>query len=138
MHETASERDKRYTQGRFSPIWFLASIGITTVMTAAIVLGLPFVVHALDFEGYAGMMVAIPVWFVSGWLVGLISPGRTFAEPAIAVLVVSMPTAIMLFRTQTVKSMPAFMYLLFMALGVLFALVGAYFGERMQADPDEF
>src|SRR5690606_11244752 len=77
MHESPSQRDKRFVQGRFSPVWFLASVAIATVMTAAIVLGLPFLVQAFDFEGYAGMMIAVPVWFVSGLLVGLISPGRT-------------------------------------------------------------
>ncbi len=137
MHESPSQRDKRFVQGRFSPVWFLASVAIATVMTAAIVLGLPFLVQAFDFEGYAGMMIAVPVWFVSGLLVGLISPGRTFAEPAVAVLLVALPTAVMLFRTQTVKAMPGFMYMLFIALGVLFALVGSYFGERLQVDPDE-
>ncbi len=124
-------------QARFSPLWFLIAIGITTIMTAAIVMGLPMVARPLDFEGYAGMMVAVPVWFASGVLVGMISPGRTFMEPAIATLMVAVPTAFLLFKFQTVKTMPFFVYLLMGALGVLFALVGAYVGERMQLGPDK-
>src|SRR5688572_32018726 len=56
------------------PIFSLAVVGI---LTAAVVVGLPMIVPAFDFEASAGMMLAIPVWFVSGMLVGLISPGRS-------------------------------------------------------------
>lgn len=125
----------RYEQARFSPLWFLVAIGITSVLTAAIVMGLPLIAPPFDFEGRAGMMVAIPVWFASGVLVGLISPGKTFIEPAVATLLVAMPTAFLLFRYQTVKTMPLFMYVLMSALGVLFALVGSYAGERIQMGP---
>jgi hypothetical protein len=125
----------RYEQARFSPLWFLIAIGITSVLTAAVVMGLPLIAPPFDFEGRAGMLVAIPVWFASGVLVGLISPGKTFVEPAIATFLVSMPTAFLLFRYQTVKTMPMFMYILMAALGVLFAMVGSYAGERLQMGP---
>lgn len=116
----------------FDLLWFAIAIGVMIVLTGAIVLGLPAVVPALDFEGSAGMVVAIPVWFTGGLLVGLISPGRTFAEPVLAVLLVAVPTAFVLYSGQTVRTMPAFMYALFSAVGVLFALIGAYVGERLQ------
>jgi hypothetical protein len=38
----------------------------------------------------------------------------------------------LLFTGQTVKTMPAFMYVLMSALGVLFAMIGSYAGERIQ------
>ncbi|OQX67296.1 MAG: hypothetical protein B6A08_16080 [Sorangiineae bacterium NIC37A_2] len=116
----------------FNLLWFAIAIGVMVVLTGAIVVGLPAVIPALDFEGSAGMMVAIPVWFVGGMLVGLISPGRTFTEPAVAVFLVALPTAFILYSGQTVRTMPAFMYVLFSALGVLFSLIGAYVGERLQ------
>ncbi|HEX2734459.1 MAG TPA: hypothetical protein VHM70_22780 [Polyangiaceae bacterium] len=125
----------RYEQARFSALWFLIAIGITSILTAAVVMGLPLVAPPLDFEGRAGMMVAIPVWFASGVLVGLISPGKTFVEPAVATFLVAIPTAFLLFRYQTVKTMPMFMYVLMSALGVLFALLGSYAGERLQMGP---
>jgi hypothetical protein len=106
-----------------------------TVTTAAFVMGLPMVVPALDFEGSAGMLVSIPVWFFGGMLIGLVSPGRTFIEPMIAVFLVAIPTALLLYSGQTVKTMPAFMYVLLSALGVLFTLIGAYVGERVQTGP---
>jgi hypothetical protein len=129
------ELERRYQQESFSPTWFMVSIAIMLVTTAAFVMGLPMVVPALDFEGSAGMMVSIPVWFFGGMLIGLVSPGRTFVEPMIAVFLVAMPTAFILYSGQTVKTMPAFMYVLLSALGVLFTLIGTYVGERVQMGP---
>jgi hypothetical protein len=127
--------ERRYQQAGFSPTWFVFSLGVVGVMTAAIVVGLPMVVPALDFEGSAGMWIAIPVWFLSGILVGLVSPGRTFFEPGVATFLVAMPTAFFLFQGQTVKTMPAFMYVLMSALGIFFSLIGTFTGERLQSGP---
>lgn len=127
--------ERRYQQEGFSASWCGISLFIVGVLTAAIVIGVPMVVPALDFEGSAGMLVSIPVWFLSGMLVGLISPGKTFLEPVVATFLVAMPTAFMLFQGQTVKTMPAFMYVLMSALGVLFSLIGSYAGERVQVGP---
>ncbi len=129
------EIERRYQQQGFSVAWFGISIVVMSVLTAAIVVGLPKLVPALDFEGSAGMLVAIPVWFLGGVLVGLVSPGRTFIEPVVAALLVSLPTAYLLHRGQTVKTMPFFMYILWAAIGVLFSLIGSYTGERVQMGP---
>ncbi len=129
------ELERRYQQEGFSLMWFGVSVVIMSVLTAALVMGLPMVVPTLDFEGSAGMLIAIPVWFVGGLLVGLISPGKTFIEPVVAVFLIALPTAFLLFKSQTVKTMPAFMYVLMSALGVLFTLIGAYIGERIQMGP---
>jgi hypothetical protein len=129
------ELERRYQQEGFSLTWFGVSIGIITVMTAALVMGLPMVVPLFDFEGSAGMTVAIPVWFLGGMLIGLVSPGRTFVEPMVAVFLVALPTAFLLHSGQTVKTMPAFMYALMSVLGVVFTLIGSYIGERIQMGP---
>ncbi len=129
------ELERRYQQEGFSITWFGISLVIMSVLTAALVMGLPMVVTALDFEGSAGMLIAIPVWFVGGLLVGLISPGKTFIEPVAAAFIIAMPTAFALLRSQTVKTMPGFMYVLMGALGVLFTLIGSYIGERIQMGP---
>ncbi|HEX4473596.1 MAG TPA: hypothetical protein VH142_00890 [Polyangiaceae bacterium] len=129
------ELERRYQQEGFSPAWFGISLVIVAVLTAAIVMGLPMVIPVFDFEGSAGMLISIPVWFLGGMLVGLISPGRTFIEPVVATFLVAMPTAFLLFQSQTVKAMPAFMYVLMSALGVLFTLIGSYIGERIQMGP---
>jgi hypothetical protein len=89
----------------------------------------------LDFEGQNGMLVCIPVWFLGGLLVGMISPGRTFVEPAVASLLVAIPTTFLLIQSQTVRTMPLFLYLIFAAIGILLTLIGAYIGERIQLGP---
>lgn len=129
------ESDRAYHQEGFSPTWCGISLAVVGILTAAVVVGLPMFVPLFDFEGSAGMMLSIPVWFVSGMLVGLISPGRTVLEPVVATFLVAMPTAFFLFNGQTVKMMPAFMYVLMSALGVLFSLIGSYVGERIQVGP---
>jgi predicted nucleic acid-binding Zn ribbon protein len=129
------ELERRYQQEGFSLTWFGVSLGIIAVMTAALVMGLPKVVPLFDFEGSAGMIVAIPVWFLGGMLIGLVSPGRTFIEPMVAVFLVAVPTAFLLHASQTVKTMPAFMYALMSCLGVVFTLIGSYMGERIQMGP---
>jgi hypothetical protein len=129
------ERQRRSRRDGFSIVWFGASLAIMAVMTGALVMGLPMVVPLLDFEGSAGMLIAIPTWFLAGLLIGLVSPGRTFVEPVVAVFLVAIPTALLLFTHQTVKTMPAFMYVLLSAVGILFTLVGAHVGERIQMGP---
>lgn len=133
--DVATEPESRFQQDGFNTVWLGIAFVVTGVLTAAVVMGLPMVVRVLDFEGSAGMVVAIPVWFVAGLLVGLISPGKTFIEPVIATFLVAIPTVFFLIRSQTVKTMPVFMYVLMAALGILFCLIGSYAGERIQTGP---
>lgn len=129
------ELDRGYHQEGFSAKWCGISLVVVAILTVAIVAGLPTVVPVFDFEGSAGMMLTVPIWFVSAMLIGLISPSRTVLEPVVATFLVAMPTAFLLFNGQTVKIMPAFMYVLMSALGVLFSLIGSYVGERIQLGP---
>jgi hypothetical protein len=129
------ERQRRYQQEGFSLLWMGIAILVQSVLTAALVIGLPMVVGALDFEGSNGMIVAIPVWFVGGMLLGMISPGKTFIEPVVAAFLVAIPTVFYLARSQTVRTMPLFMYVIMAAIGVLFTLIGSYIGERIQMGP---
>ncbi len=129
------ELERRYQQEGFSLVWALIALLVQGVLTAAIVVGLPMVVSALDFEGIYGMYVCVPVWFLGGLLVGMISPGKTFIEPVVATFFVAVPTVFYLVRTQTVRTMPTFMYVIMACVGVLFTLIGAYIGERIQMGP---
>ncbi|MEO7330872.1 MAG: hypothetical protein ABI193_20020, partial [Minicystis sp.] len=87
------------------------------------------------FEGSNGMAVCVPVWFVGGMLLGMISPGKTFIEPVIASFLVAIPTVFYLAKGQTVRTMPLFMYVIMALIGVLFTLIGSYLGERIQMGP---
>jgi len=126
---------RRYQQEGVSIQWLLIAFLVQAVLTAALVFGLPMVLPILDFEGQNGMVICIPVWFLGGLLVGMISPGRTFIEPAVASLLVAIPTTFLLIQSQTVRTMPLFLYLIFAGIGILLALIGAYIGERIQLGP---
>jgi hypothetical protein len=126
---------RRYQQEGFNIVWMLVALLVQSVLTAALVVGLPMVVGALDFEGSNGMAVAIPVWFVGGMLLGMISPGKTFIEPVVASFLVAIPTVFYLAKGETVRTMPLFMYVIMALIGVLFTLIGSYIGERIQMGP---
>ncbi len=130
-----ADRSRRYQQDGFSVLWMLIALVVQAVLTAALVVGLPMVVSAIDFEGSNGMIVCIPVWFVGGLLLGMISPGKTFIEPVVAAFLVAIPTVFYLQRGQTVRTMPLFMYVILSLIGVMFTLIGSYLGERIQMGP---
>ncbi|EYF06329.1 Hypothetical protein CAP_2207 [Chondromyces apiculatus DSM 436] len=119
----------------FSPFWCLISLVVQAVLTAALVVGLPLVVHQLDFEGSHGMTVSIPVWLLGGTLIGMIVPGKMVLEPVVGSAIVAVPTVYYLIQSQTVRTMPMFMYVIMGLIGVMFALVGIYIGERIQMGP---
>jgi hypothetical protein len=138
LDKTGARRDdpdRRYQQDGFSVLWFGIAFVVQAVLTGAIVFGLPLVIAKLFFEGGNGMLVCIPVWFVGGLLVGMISPGRTFIEPVLASILVAIPATVLLVQSQTVHTLPTFLYLILAAIGVLFTLVGSYLGERIQLGP---
>ncbi len=129
------ELARRYQQEGVSMMWLGIALVVQAVLTAALVFGLPMVIPAIDFEGGNGMTICIPVWFVGGLLVGMISPGRTFIEPVVASFVVAIPTTYLLVQSQTVRTMPTFLYIIMAGIGVMFTLIGAYIGERIQLGP---
>lgn len=129
------ELERRYQQEGVNVRWLFIALAIQAVLTAALVFGLPMVIPLLDFEGGNGMIVCVPVWFVGGLLVGMISPGRTFIEPVVASLIVAIPSTLLLVQSQTVRMMPNFLYVIMAAIGILFTLIGSYIGERIQLGP---
>jgi hypothetical protein len=129
------ELERRYQQEGISVQWLAIAFAVQGVLTAAIVFGLPMVIPALDLEGGNGMTVCIPVWFIGGLLVGMISPGRTFIEPVVASFIVAIPTTFFLVDSETVRTLPTFLYVIMASIGVLFTLIGAYIGERIQLGP---
>jgi len=135
IHSTARDRERRYQQEGFSLMWGAVSILVQAVLTGAVIFALPRAIALFDFEGYYGMTLTIPVWCLGGLLVGLISPGKTFVEPVVAAILVAIPTVLYLYSNQTVRTMPWFMYVLMAAAAVMFTLVGAYLGERIQMGP---
>ena len=129
------ELERRYQQEGVSIQWLFIALAVQGVLTAALVFGLPKIITAIDLEGGNGMIVCVPVWFVGGILVGMISPGRTFLEPTIAAFLVAIPTTFLLVQSQTVRTLPTFLYVILSGIGIMFTLIGAYIGERIQLGP---
>src|SRR5262245_13951811 len=92
---------------QFNPSLFASSLGISLLLSGAVLFGIPEVAPVFDFEGSAGMMVAVPTWFVAGLLVGLVAPRGGWLELVLSTAFVAAPTAFLLFEDQTVKTMPA-------------------------------
>src|SRR5690606_36456528 len=61
--DSRRERERRYQQEGFSVVWAAIALGVQAVLTAAIIIALPGAVSLVDFEGYYGMSLTIPVWF---------------------------------------------------------------------------
>ena len=129
------EIERRYQQEGLSLQWLGLALVVQAALTGIVIFGLPRAVSVLDFEGGNGMIMCIPIWFVGGILTGIVSPGRTFIEPTVAAFVVSVPTTFLLVESQTVRILPTFLYVILAAIGVLFTLIGAYVGERVQLGP---
>jgi DNA-directed RNA polymerase subunit RPC12/RpoP len=132
---TDDARDRRFQQEGVDVKWMGIAICVQAVLTAAVVFGIPMLVSSVDFEGGNGMVACIPIWFVGGLLVGLISPGRTFVEPVIGSFIVAIPATYLLVQSQTVRTMPPFLYVVMATIGILFTLIGSYAGERIQLGP---
>ena len=49
--------------------------------------------------------------------------------------IVAIPTTLLLVQNQTVRYMPTFLNVIMAAIGVMFTLIGAYIGERVQLGP---
>jgi MFS family permease len=129
------ELERRYQQEGVNLWWMMIAFLVQGVLTAAIIFGLPLIVTKLDLEGANGMSLCVPVWFIGGLLVGMISPGRTFIEPTVASFLVAIPTTALLRQGETIRDMPLFLYIILGAIGILFTLIGAYIGERIQLGP---
>ena len=135
LRSREEELERRYQQEGVSLQWLFIAIAVQGVLTAALVFGLPRIVTLLDFEGGNGMIVCVPVWFLGGLLVGMISPGKTFTEPVVASFFVAIPTVFYTVVTRTRDFTPVFMFIIMAAVGVLFTLIGSYIGERIQMGP---
>ena len=46
--------------------------------------------------------------------------------------IVAIPTTYFLVQSQTVRTLPTFLYVVMAGIGVMFTLIGSYAGERIQ------
>jgi hypothetical protein len=131
---TAEEQHaRRYQQDDFEWKWALVATGIFTALQSVILGVLPRVIAAFDPQGLPGLMVSVPVAFVGGVIMGAISPGKTFVEPAVGALLTAIPIAAIVSATTPAGFQPTVLaYIICAVMGVMMALFGAFVGEKVQ------
>jgi DNA-directed RNA polymerase subunit RPC12/RpoP len=124
---------RRYQQEDFEWKWALMASGVYLVLQALILAGLPLVIRAFDPQGLDGLLISVLVWFLGGIAVGVISPGKTFVEPAVGALIAVLPTLSYVSLTTPDGFQPTLLaYIVCAMLGVMIALFGAFLGEKIQ------
>jgi hypothetical protein len=132
---TAEEAAARENQQEgFSLTWVFVAFGIYLVLQAIFLVALPFVISAYDPIGVPGLAISIIVWFFGGIVVGFLSPGKTFLEPAAGACLACLPTIAYNHWVTPVGFQPTFMEASIMGImGIMISLFGAFLGERVQA-----
>lgn len=124
---------RRHQQDTFEWKWALMAFGVYLVLQVVILGVLPLVITSYDPQGLAGLGISVGVWFVGGTLVGVISPGKTFVEPAVGALIAVVPTIGYLMWITPAGFEPTFLaYIVGGLIGAMISLFGAFLGEKIQ------
>lgn len=136
-YSAEEEAERRNQQHGFEVKWVIASFAIYFVCQAIALAVLPRVIPAYDPQGFAGLVISIVVWFFGGIIVGVVSPGRTFLEPAVGAFVAVVPTIAYLMWVTPGEPGEGFepsmlAYIITGLLGTMISLFGAFIGEKVQ------
>jgi hypothetical protein len=125
---------RRYQQEDFEWRWALIATALFSVLQGITLGVLPLIIKAYDPQGLPGLMLSVPIAFVGGVVMGAISPGKTFVEPAVGAMIACVPTiAIISAITPAGAFRPTILaYIICAAMGIMMALFGAFLGERVQ------
>lgn len=139
-YSAEEEAYKRGQQETFAIKWAAISFVIYLVLQAIVLMALPAVIDAYDPQGTDALWISLVVWFVGGVIVGFMSPGKTFVEPAVGALLAVIPTVWWLVLTTPSApehlgggfqlTMPA--YVVGGLMGGMISLFGAFIGEKLQ------
>lgn len=135
-YSAEEEARKRGQQEGFAIKWAAVAFAIYLVLPAIVLALLPLVISSYDPQGFSALMIALGLWFVGGVIVGWLSPGKTFIEPAVGALSAVIPTIwyIVAITPEGFElSMTA--YVIGGLLGGMMALFGAFIGEKIQGNP---
>lgn len=126
------EHARRHQQEGFEWKWVFISFGIYAVLQGFFLVALNLAIEAYDPQGLPGVMISVGLWFIGGIVVGFLSPGKTFVEPAVGAVIAAIPTMAYIMAISDVRSMPFYTYIFSAVLGVMVALFGAFLGEKIQ------
>ena len=124
---------RRFEQENFEWKWAGIACGVYVAMQAIFLVVLPLIISSFDPQGLAGLGISVVIWFFGGIVMGVISPGKTFLEPAVGSAIAALPT-IAYQRAITPEGFePSLLaYVVAGILGIMISLFGAYLGERIQ------
>ncbi|AKF10729.1 hypothetical protein [Sandaracinus amylolyticus] len=137
-YSTEEEAARRNQQTGFELKWVAIAFVIYFVFQAIALAVLPAVIPAYDpFQNVWGILISSLTWFIGGIVVGYVSPGRTFLEPALAAVIATIPTiGYLMWRTPGEPGGgldPTIMaYVVGGFIGVMLSLFGAFLGEKVQ------
>ena len=124
---------RRFEQETFEWRWAAITCGVYLAVQAFVLVLLPLVISSFDPQGLAGLGISVVIWFLAGIVMGVVSPGKTFLEPAVAAAVAALPTIAYLRAVTPEGFEPSMMaYIVFGLLGIMISLFGAFIGERIQ------
>ena len=130
---TAEEQAaRRYQQDSFEWKWVAIAFLIYATLQGIALVALPMVIEAYDPQGLPGLLISAGVWFVGGILVGWISPGKTFIEPAVGALIAVVPTLLWLNHIADVYELSLLANITGGMIGVMVTLLGGFIGEKIQ------
>jgi len=126
------EARKKNQQEGFDIKWALVAFVVYLVLQAVVLVLLPMVIDAYDPQGLPGLLISAGVWFVGGSVVGFISPGKTFIEPAVGALLAVVPTLLWLNHIADVHQLSLLANIVGGMIGVMVTLLGGFLGEKIQ------
>ena len=124
---------RRFEQEDFEWKWAGIACGVYLGLQTLVLVIFPLIISAFDPQGLGGLGISVVIWFFGGMVMGFISPGKTFLEPAVGAALACVPTITYL-RAITPEGFEASMlaYVVAGVLGIMVSLFGAFIGERIQ------
>jgi hypothetical protein len=124
---------RRFEQENFEWKWAGIACGIYLAMQVVVLVVLPLLISAFDPQGLGGLGLSVLIWFFGGVVLGFVSPGKTFLEPAVGAAMAA-PLTIGYLKLITPEGFePSFLaYVVASMLGIMISLFGAFLGERVQ------
>ncbi|MEY4512312.1 MAG: hypothetical protein RLZZ450_4434 [Pseudomonadota bacterium] len=124
---------RRFEQEDFEWKWAGIACAIYLGFQIVALVILPLIISSFDPQGLGGLGISVGIWFLGGMVIGFVSPGKTFLEPAVGAALASLPT-IAYQRAITPEGFEPSMlaYIVAGLLGIMISLFGAFIGERIQ------
>lgn len=124
---------RAHQQEGFDTKWVGISFGIYLALQFVVLVIGPMIIGSFDPQGMPGIFLSAGIWFLGGMVVGAVSPGKTFMEPAVGALIACPFTIGYLMWVTPEGFNPSLLaYLVGGLLGVMISLFGAFFGEKIQ------